>query len=192
MLSGSQIRNISDVAAYRASEEGLVPLAVWAERDIPHLPFLGRYVPPGYRVATWDDIGDVVPRTGFYRSWDSTDEVWVECGGWGEGDFTDAIMSAAGAGCYWALVESGEFQTYARAYIQDDDANGEEAPSGSSLTCADCGTVHNDLEECDGPYCYECGNDLDYGQHEGDLCNSCAEEEQSDGDSDEEDDSDTF
>ena len=183
MLSGSQIRNISDVAAYRASEERLVPLAIWAERDIPHLPFLGHYVPAGYRVATWDDLPEV-DRDGFYRTGDN-DEVWVECGGWGDGDPADAIMRASEAGAYWAIVESGEFQTYARGYIQDSYSSAVNLPDAADVTCEECGTVHNDLEECDGPYCAECGNDLEYGQHDGDLCTTCAGDERDDSDEEE-------
>lgn len=143
MLSGSQIRNISDVAAYRAAEEGKVPLAIEYERDIPHMPFLGYYVPAGYRVATYEDLA-LNNGSGFYSAWSLDEQVWVECGGWGA-DPADAILRA---GQYWAIVESGEFQTYARCYVKDDDAPAVNLPDEESVTCGVCGTVHNDLEEC--------------------------------------------
>ena len=145
MLDGAQIRNISDVAAYRASEEGLVPLTLWKREDIPHIPFLGYYVPAGYRPATFDDLDPGIDRSLFYQPY-GLDEVWVECGGWGS-DPTDAFMAT---GQYWAIVESGEFQTYARCYVQDPYASAQGLPSEMSVTCEHCGTVHNEFEECDG------------------------------------------
>lgn len=157
MLSAQQIRNISDVAAYRAAEEGKVPLAIWSDRDIPHIPFLGRYVPQGYRVADAEDFPTLSSR-GFYAF---DDEVWVEADGWGS-DPTGAIMAAAAVGAYWAIVESGEFQTYLRAYIKDDDAPERGVPDAADVVCDFCTDVHNDLEECNPDWdSYE--DDLDDG-----------------------------
>lgn len=150
MLSASQIRNISDVAAYRAAEEGQVPLAIWSERDIPHIPFLGHYVPAGYRVASAEDF----PTLRSYDFYAFDNEVWVEGGGWG-GDPTRAIVEAASLGAYWAIVESGEFQTYLRAYIKADDEPARNLPEFSEVACDVCGSVHNDLEECDPYYMSE-------------------------------------
>lgn len=145
MLSGSQIRNISDVAAYRAAEEGRKPLTLWAEKDIRHIPFLGHYVPAGYRVATWADLKKKdVPVHSFYGGSKSTDEVWLECGGWGSSP-VDAFLST---GHYWGIVESGEFQTYARLYVQEAGAPEQNVPDEDSVKCSECGEVHNDLEEC--------------------------------------------
>ena len=170
MLDGRQIRNISDVAAYRSAEEGRVPLTLWKAEDIPHIPFLGHYVPAGYRVATFDDLPDDLDRSLFYGGLYDTDEVWVECGGWGSGSAAEAFLST---GHYWAIVESGEFQTYARLYVKDDYASAQGLPTEEEVTCDQCHTVHNDLEECDGPYCPECGDALDWDQEDGDLCRQC-------------------
>lgn len=166
MLSGQQIRNISDVAAYRAAEEGKVPLAIEQAGDIRHMPFLGHYVPAGYRVATFADF-DAGIGFGFYRPFNS-EEVWVECGGFGN-DPTGPVLRA---GQYWAIVESGQFQTYARCYIKDGDAPAVNLPDEKSVTCEVCGVVHNDLEECEDDegdcQCAECTgcDDQDMGPDE--------------------------
>lgn len=177
MLSGSQIRNISDVAAYRAAEDGALPLTYWKAEDIPHTPFLGRYVPAGYRVATAEDFPTM--RSDQFYAFD--DEVWVEAGGWGDHDPTDTLLTACNNGAYWAIVESGQFQTYLRAYIRDDDAPAQNLPDEDAVTCSECGTVHNDLEECNGPYCDACGADIAYQDDPDGLCNACCEDQDEDG-----------
>jgi hypothetical protein len=46
--------------------------------------------------------------------------------------------------------------------------------------CDVCRTVHNDLEECDGPWCGICGMEAVDG--EGDVCDDCADEDEPDED----------
>ena len=56
MMSAQLIKDVSDVAAYRAAEEGREPLSIWGPRDATHIPFLGDYTPVGWRRALWSDF----------------------------------------------------------------------------------------------------------------------------------------
>ena len=68
MFSGATIRSISDHAAYRAAQDERVPLYIWGPSDIKHLPFLGSYVPAGWREL--EELQVMADSSGF----DSPDE----------------------------------------------------------------------------------------------------------------------
>lgn len=144
MMSSQLIRNIADVAAYRAAEEGKVPLPIWGKRDVPNIPFLGDYIPAGYRQATWDEL----PKAYATRYWEPGTrmiDVTVDASDPGEAE----ALLCAGDGQYWAMSEQGQFQVVVRAYIKDDEARGVPAPDEASVTCEVCGIIHDDMEECD-------------------------------------------
>lgn len=192
MLGPETIRNISDVAAYRAAEEGRKPLSVWRgseEQDLRNIPFLGSYCPAGFRPATFRDVNEegdaalplvqavrLLSRYG-YRSAGDIVDLLVDATGW---DNSGPALSLAqfaefAGGGYWAIVEQGQFQIVARLYVKDPYASSLPAPEYEDVVCSDCGAVHNDLEECDEPYedefetAYEYCHGCDHGIAEGDA-----------------------
>ena len=56
MMSAQLIKDVSDVAAYRAAEEDRKPLSIWSERDSTHIPFLGE-IPLDTQVRVSGDVG---------------------------------------------------------------------------------------------------------------------------------------
>ncbi len=180
MLGPETIRNISDVAAYRAAEEERKPLPVWRgseEQDCRQLPFLGDYCPVGYRPATFRDLNEegnvalpyeqsvvLLVRFGYRAAGDIVD-LLMDATGWDKSgpalSFEDFCALAGGG--YWAIVEEGQFQIVARLYVKDPSAPGHDAPSYEDVECSECLTVHNDLEECDLDYCADCSKDVPYG-----------------------------
>jgi hypothetical protein len=192
MLGPETIRNISDVAAYRAAEEGRKPLAIWRgseEQDARNIPFLGSYCPVGYRPATFGDLNEdanvalpyeqavaLLIRYGYRGAGDYVD-LLVDATGWDNSgpalSFTDFCALAGGG--YWAIVEEGQFQIVARLYIRDEYAPGSDGPSEDDVTCDACFTIHNDLEECDSEWCETCDEQLPY-DHECtayEYCHGC-------------------
>jgi hypothetical protein len=192
MLGPETIRNISDVAAYRAAEEGKKPLAIWRgneEQDVRGIPFLGDYCPVGYRPATFLDVRTetalpftqaqaLLARYG-YRSAGDVVDLLVDASGWGSEDepaLTFAGFAAIAGGGYWAIVEEGQFQIVARLYVKDASAPGTPGPDIEDVECTECHQVHNDLEECDEEsleawaesetayeYCHGCDAGIDEG-----------------------------
>ena len=160
MLSAQTIRDIQDYAAYVAAEEGSVPLAVWHDGDLPHLPFLGGYVPRGYRVATWAEMSALPRNSGHYDADDEPAHILVDSSGWGGRDEPALTLPELAdyvrdnGHCHWAIVESGQFQVVVAAYIQDDTAEGTPAPDIEP--CEYCGDVHGPLDDCEP--CPDCGN----------------------------------
>lgn len=158
MMSAQTIRDISDVAAYRAAEEGREPLSIWAKRDATHIPFLGSYCPAGWRRALWSDFY-ALPRVGWPWREDEEATFMVDASGFGApgepaltvGEFGTFITTPQRPQLDygWAIRESGQFQIVVGAYVADDTSPGHPAPSEESVTCEQCGTAHNDLEECD-------------------------------------------
>lgn len=172
MLGPETIKRMSDVAAYRAAEEGRRPLTVIKAEDLRHLPFLGDYVPAGWRPALWADMY-TNPRTGW--PWDETKRVYimVDSSGWGSSSepaltFPElaryVIESKRPQHQYgWAIVEAGEFQVVVSAFIRDEQATGTPAPEVDP--CEYCHEVHSPLEECDPDLisrCPACGEPMDY------------------------------
>ena len=158
MLGIETIRNISDVAAYRAAEEGRYPLTFWSERDARGIPFLGDYTPAGWRRALWSDM-DSRPRNVWSAHDDEEVTFMVDSSGFGS-DYEPALtMSQFVAYAMaqnetdeeigWAIRESGQFQVVVGAYVRDPESAGNPAPDPADVECPQCGTIHNDLEECD-------------------------------------------
>jgi len=157
MMSASLIRNISDHAAYRAAQEDRVPLLIWdPERDAAGIPFLGPYIPEGWRT---EGESFMVDKTG----WGADDEPAMSIR-----QFTEHLRQHPGLG--WAIVEEGQFQVVVQGYIEDPDAPGVDAPEPDP--CEYCGEIHDDLTECD-PYliskCVACGEPIDYCQGHGEI-----------------------
>ena len=170
MLSPQTIRDMQDYAAYEAAEFGRVPLAVWHDEDLPHLPFLGGYVPRGYRVATWAEMSDRTRNSGHYDADDEPVHILVDGSGWGRSDEAALTLPELAdyvrdnGQCHWAIVEAGQFQVVVAAYIQDDTAEGTPAPDVDP--CEWCGYVHGPLDEC-----YECRDCGAY--HDEPYANGC-------------------
>jgi hypothetical protein len=199
MLGPETIRNISDVAAYRAAEEGRKPLAIWRgseEQDARNIPFLGSYCPVGYRPAIIRDLeespedrdqpdralpdaqADAVLSRCYYRPSGDIVDLLVDASDFGEDSEPaltfDAFCALAGGG-YWAIVEEGQFQVVIRLYVRDDAAPGTDGPSEDDVTCDACLTIHNDLEECESEWCDTCDEQLPY-DHECvayEYCHGC-------------------
>jgi hypothetical protein len=174
---------MSDVAAFKAAEDGHKPLVIWKAEDATHVPFLGDYVPAGWRPALWADMY-TTPRVGGYWREDEEATFMVDSSGFGARDepaltlieFRDYIMqSQRPQHTYgWAIREAGQFQIVVGVYIQDASAPGTEAPSRESVECEDCHEVHGPFDECereydDASYCPACGDVIDYCQGHGEI-----------------------
>ena len=159
MLGPETIKNMSDVAAWRAAEEGEEPLIVWHERDLHHAPFLGDYIPAGWRRARWDEG---IPKPGRWVYAIDHEEACVEVDSSGFGDdrepamtytelaaYAPAVQEATDLDVGWAIIEAGQFQVVLGIYVRDEAAQAKGLPSEADVTCDECGTIHSDLEECD-------------------------------------------
>ena len=153
MMGIETIRNISNVAAYRAAEDGKYPLTVVDERDVHHIPFLGDYVPAGWRKATWADVKSA-PRNVWEARADEEVNFMVDSSGFGSSSepaltFDEFAEYALSSGLGWAIDQSGQFQVYVTGYIRDATSPGVPAPDVSEVECSECGAIHDDMEECD-------------------------------------------
>lgn len=155
MLDTATINHMSDVAAYQAAEEGRYPLTVWKPEDIHGLPFLGDYLPAGWRPARWVEDEVEKPRRWVYAT--SNAEVFVEVDSSGFGSRSEPALTFEELGQYvmehrdlgWAIVESGEFQVVVGGFVRDPSSPGKPAPDFDDVACEDCLTVHGPFEECD-------------------------------------------
>lgn len=155
MLDTATINHMSDVAAYRAAEEGRYPLTIWKPEDAHGLPFLGSYCPPGWRPARWVEDKVEKPRRWVYAT--SAPEVAVEVDSSGFGSTREPALTFPELGDYimankslgWAIIEAGEFQVVVGGFVRDPAAPGTPAPDAADLECEDCGEVHGPFEECD-------------------------------------------
>ena len=181
MMSEQLIKDVSDVAAYRAAEEGKEPLSIWSKRDATHIPFLGDYTPAGWRRALWSDFYEH-PRNVFYAREDEEVAFMVDASGFGARDepalsveeFADFIVKPQRPQHEygWAIREQGQFQIVVGAYIVDPTSEGNPAPDEESVTCDRCHTVHDVMEECNEDYvsrCPACGDVIDYCQGHGEI-----------------------
>lgn len=148
MMSAALIRNVQDHAAYQAAQEGKYPLHIWGPEDARHIPFLGPYVPAGWRP---DGPSVLVDKTG-----------------WGRPDAAltfDQFVEHVTAAPYhaWAIISEGQFQIVAQGYLRDIRSPGVAAPEPDP--CEYCGEIHDDLTECDPDLiskCVACGEPIDY------------------------------
>ena len=153
MFSPQTIRQMSDVAAWRAAEAGKQPLFIWSEEDIRHLPFLGDYIPAGWRPATFAELPGDRPRTTTYRREDEEIRFMVDSSSYGQEDepaltFREFAQVARASRFGWGIVEAGQFQVLVEAFIQDPESPGRPAPDAESLKCEHCHTVHSPLDDC--------------------------------------------
>lgn len=160
MMSAQLIHDISDVAAWRAAEEGREPLSIWSRRDPTHIPFLGDYTPAGWRHALWSDFV-TNPRVGY--PWREDEEAYFMVDSSGFGDTSEPALTVEEFKDFvtdpdakrpqndygWGIRESGEFQVVVGAYIADPTSPGNPAPDEDDVICKECYTVHDGMEECD-------------------------------------------
>jgi hypothetical protein len=160
MMSAQLIKDVSDVAAYRAAEEDRKPLSIWSERDSTHIPFLGDYVPEGWRIAKCSELVEQ-PGTMWHYNPDEEVTFMVDSSGFGSpGEPALTIPEfgrfAVASGMAWAIREAGQFQIVVSPYIEDPESPGVPAPSEDDVICKECHTIHDGLEECDfDPYTCE-------------------------------------
>ena len=183
MLGAETIARMSDVAAWRAAEEGRSPLSVWGVSDLRHIPFLGEYCPAGWRPALW--AGDQVPQPprSVFAAHHQQAMVEVDASGWGSQhepaltfDELDAYVKTVNRAVRnvgFGIREAGEFQIVVGVYVKDPGAVETGLPDEASVTCDECGTVHDPLEECD-LYCNACGSD----EHNDADCPEAEEDEE--------------
>ncbi len=158
MMGLETIRRMSDVAAYRAAEEGKYPLSIVHGEDAKHIPFLGDYTPAGWRRALWSDFYST-PRSGYPWREDEEATFMVDSSGWGDTGEPALTMPEFQAFLLqpqrpqneygWAIREAGQFQVVVGAYIRDEDAPETGLPDEEAVTCEECGFIHDDFEECD-------------------------------------------
>lgn len=153
MMSPQLIREISDHAAYEAAQEDKIPLSVWHSDDLRHMPFLGTYVPSGWRAATWSDIEGERPRNARYDDAEGPANILVDASGWGAPDEPaltfEQLASYVGItpGFGWAIKETGQFQIVVGIYVEDGSSEGTPAPELEP--CDECRQIHGPLDECD-------------------------------------------
>lgn len=162
MMSTELIRDISNVAAYRAAEEGRTPLVPWRsqiESDIRHAPFLGEYVPEGWREAEWGDL-PAKPRSGAIP-WGNGERALFMVDSSGFGSYNEPALTFPELAAYLTglidagndigigIVESGQFQIVMGIFLRDALSKGKPAPDFKDVVCDECGTVHDGMEECD-------------------------------------------
>lgn len=195
MMSTQLIRDIADRAAYQAASKGKTPLVPFdnIERDLPHVPFLGDYVPAGWRHATWADL-PMKPRN---RGIDRPEEVarfMVDASGWGAPDepaltfpqlvdYVTGILADDQETTFgFAIEEQGQFQIVMGVYVQDESVTEETGvPDPAGLGDGKCdpsdGEDHTFDEECwcrgdEDEYvsrCPACGDPIDYCQGHGEI-----------------------
>lgn len=138
MMSAEYIRQLQDEAAYRAFEEGQTPLVPWHTGELSHAPYLGDYVPEGWRTATWADVPLRKPRG---SDWWNGDQacLFVDSSGWGDADepaitfgeadtFVTRLLDVDGRTWGVGIVQAGQFQVYIGLYIKDDGAPAVNVP----------------------------------------------------------------
>lgn len=121
MMGVAEIRRLSDEAAYRAAREGRIPLSLWKREDAGHVPFIGDYVPPGWRLATWGET-TLRPRNVWSPRPEEPVRFMVDASGWGSpGEpaltFGEFCALAVGARLSWAIVEEGQFQVVMAGFV---------------------------------------------------------------------------
>lgn len=174
MLSQSQIVSISDDAAYRAAQEGKTPLVPWKAEDVTHAPFLGDYVPAGWRQAEWSDL----PVRGEAPDWGWPEHmgaaVCVDSFGFDGGpamsparfgQFVMDLMADTNDTLGIAIRQAGQFQVYIGIYVKDEAARGVAAGEPDGW----CDSCQSSFE------CY-CDDEPDFGEDSMDGACLCHDE----------------
>jgi hypothetical protein len=127
MMSSQQIARLSDEAAARSERSNTRPKAfsnVGSIDDIRGVPFIGRYVAPGWRLIEHSEL--IVPadmREGRIEgTWATEPYLMVDSSGFGGRDepalsaheFMRLIADNPGVG--WGIVEAGQFQVVVGAF----------------------------------------------------------------------------
>lgn len=156
MFSPEVIHDIQLTAAAEASRERREPLVPWEGADIRMAPFLGEYVPAGWRPLKWDEVVVERPRG---SDWWHGDEatLFIDATGIGRDDepcltyrqaygWVARLLASTSETVGVGIREAGQFQVYLGLYVKDDDAPGTPVDESHGL-CADCGAA-------DGPFDY--------------------------------------
>ena len=130
MMSAELIRQISDDAARDAAENGQTPLVPWNKGDLFHAPFLGDYVPDGWRAATWDDVPVKAPRG---SDWWNGKQACLFVDSTGIADRFEPCLTVTEADEFvtrlldtdtrtWGVgvVQAGQFQVYVGLYLKEE------------------------------------------------------------------------
>jgi hypothetical protein len=134
MMSASQIIEQSNEAARDAAMMGKVPAVVWdldtIGEDLRAIPFLGDYIPYGWRAVESDEF-NAMPGSEPYQR-DGSPLFFVDASGMGGdgeaamgfGEFCDAARNliieaeAEETMIGFGIVEAGQFQVYIGAYVK--------------------------------------------------------------------------
>jgi hypothetical protein len=153
MMGASLIRSISDYQAYEAAQEGKEPLSLWKPEDVHHIPFLGPYVPAGWRRALWADV-PIKPSNVYQPRDDENADFMADKTGMGaenEPALTMTQLQNYAAALVaeefgWTVIEEGQFQVVIGLYVADSEAKGTEAPEPDP--CEYCKSIHGPMDEC--------------------------------------------
>jgi len=114
MMSASQMNRMADDAAKRAKRNGLKPVPYPLGDHAPAIPFLGDYVPKGYRRVDAPNPPRLMGCEDGY--------LFVDASGWGADDepaLTQAQFQAyaeAHPGLLFGVTEAGQFQVVVGVY----------------------------------------------------------------------------
>jgi hypothetical protein len=188
MMGPGVIQAMSDDAAYKAAQDNEEPLVPWKGDQLGSIPFLGDYVPKGWRTLRWDEVPGGMPHGGGFSASTSEDGParWlVDSSGMGADD--EPAMSASAFERYLqdlltkeprtfgvAVIEAGQFQVVTQLYLKDPAAPGTEVTEpddwcvycNSSVECY-CTTCDGKLLDGD-----TCGANLTYDEDHGEGCSA--------------------
>ena len=138
MFSAEVIRDMQTTAAREAARKHRVPYVVWPQDQLDRFPFpfLGTYVPKGWRHLTHAEGGVSQSDHGIYGN----DHLLLFCdnSGWGADDEPAlsrsqaiATIKAISAHAYkehgltvgWAIEEAGQFQVNLAAYAKPEEGS---------------------------------------------------------------------
>ena len=131
MMGLADIERESRRAARSSAALHLMPLVVWTSEEVRHAPFLGTRVPKGWRVATYDDIGqEFKGRKGFYGTDNLGVMLFCDASGFSGDDepalsgpqmhaAVDAILASNTAVTFgFGIYEVGQFQCHLRVFVR--------------------------------------------------------------------------
>lgn len=184
MMGPGVIKAMSDDAAYKAAQDNEEPLVPWKGDQLGSIPFLGDYVPKGWRLLRWDEVPGGMPHGAGYSASTSEDGParWlVDSSGFGADN--EPAMTMSGFEVYLkdllakeprtfgvAVVEAGQFQVVTQLYLKDPAAPGtkvtepadwcEHCQSSVECYCETCEVCKANLT-CDEGHAEGCSADLE-------------------------------